>query len=161
MNLKKVTLVLAYLAFSFPLLAATPKKTGEFDAWKTFQLKKSTYMVSKPKSCLKAGKKTTPSSDAHIMVNHANDKFTVSITASQNLKKGSTVVVKIDDQNFDLFADGKTAWCYDEKDDEALTQALLKGNALSIEGSNTKGESFQESYSLKGTSAAYKQITSA
>ena len=61
----------------------------------------------------------------------------------------------------DLFTKGDTAWTRADKDDKAMVQEMLKGSTLTVAGESDRGTKTVDTYSLKGFSAAYKEINKA
>ncbi len=119
------------------------------------------YMASAPK---KEEGKYTKRGKTYITITHFADERSfdvVSVTAGYSYKKGSEVEVAIGDAKHKLFTKGEGAWAYDSKADRNLVKALKAGSKAIVRGVSTRGTKTKDTYSLKGSSAAYKAINKA
>ena len=115
------------------------------------------YMVSKPKEA------SLPSRRGEIffLVWHRPDQKefdVVQVDIGYPFKPGSEVEVRIGGDSWNLFTRDESAWTYKPADDTALVAALRKGSRMSVKGTSSRNNPTTDSYSLKGTSAAYSAI---
>ena len=99
--------------------------------------------------------------DAFVLVAHdtaAKTSNVVSFTHGYTLKKDADVLVKIGGHEFKLFAADDTAWARDSKTDNALVAAMRGGAEMVVTGYSSRGTKTEDTYSLKGVSAAHRAI---
>jgi hypothetical protein len=89
---------------------------------------------------------------------HANVTNEVGFTAGYAFKKDSNAVVEVDGRKFSLFTHKDGAWANDNKGDDALVQAMMKGRQLLIRGTSSRGTKTIDTYSLIGFTRTYKAI---
>lgn len=78
----------------------------------------------------------------------------VSFTGGYPFAAGSTVGLEVDGQNYDLFSDGEWAWPGSKEDDATILAALKKGNNAVLSARSGKGTKTQDTFSLRGFTAA-------
>lgn len=78
----------------------------------------------------------------------------ISFSGGYPFAGGSTVNIKIDGNSFDLFSDGEWAWPGTAADDAALLAALKKGTTAVLTAHSAKGTQTQDTFSLRGFTAA-------
>lgn len=141
-------------------LAEDPVKLGAFKDWEAY-----TYKAPDSKVCFtfSSPKKSEPAKakrDAirFIVTNYPGRKVKgqISTIIGYPFKEGSAVKLTIDDQSFDLFPVGDTAWAGDT--DAEIVAAMKKGTTLKVSGTSWKGTATTDSYSLAGISAAIDEI---
>jgi Invasion associated locus B (IalB) protein len=81
----------------------------------------------------------------------------VSFTGGYPFAAGSTVKVDIEGTTFDLFSDGEWAWPATATDDAALLAALKGGTTAIISAQSGKGTKTQDTFSLRGFTAAMEE----
>lgn len=81
----------------------------------------------------------------------------VSFTGGYPFAAGSTVKVDISGATFDLFSEGEWAWPASAADDAALLAALKGGSTAIISGQSGKGTKTQDTFSLRGFTAAMEE----
>ena len=95
--------------------------------------------------------------DTYILVyriNKSKDAI-VQIIAGYPFKKNKKIKISIDSNNYEFFPDDDAAFT---NDDDEIIFAMKKGNKLTINGLSSKGTKTTDVYTLKGFSAAYKQL---
>lgn len=115
------------------------------------------YMVSKPKEASLRSRR----GEIFFLVWHRPDQNefdVVQVDIGYPLKTGSEVEVRIGGESWNLFTRDESAWTYKPADDKALVAALRKGSRMNIKGTSSRNNPTTDSYSLKGTSAAYSAI---
>lgn len=146
-----------------PAFAAEKKKIGVYGDWYAYQLlekgRKTCYMFSRP---VRAEGKYKKRGDIFTLVTHSPaDKMfdTVSVMAGYTYKRDSKVSVSIDGQTYSFFTDKETAWAEDEEMDRLVAKAIRSGKRMVIKGTSSRGTRTTDTYSLKGSGAAYKAIS--
>lgn len=152
-------------ALSAPAFAAAPKVLGTHQDWQSYLLvegkNRVCYMASKPQKMEPAGAKR---GDVLVFVTHRpadKEENVVNFHAGYTLKPDSDVHVVIGDNSFDLFTKGETAWTRGTKDDKAMVQEMMKGSTMTVTGESDRGTKTVDTYSLRGFTAAYKEINKA
>ena len=81
-------------------------------------------------------------------------KGEVSFSGGYPFASGSTVKLDVDGTSFDLFTDGEWAWSGGAEDDSAILAALKKGTTAVLTARSGKGTQTQDTFSLRGFTAA-------
>ena len=116
------------------------------------------YIGSKPiKSDLDESKKR---GDNYILVYRiiGSEENIVQIEAGYNYNLDKNIFVKIDNTTFEFYStedSPETAWT---KDDSEIIYAMKKGLDLILTGESTRGTITNDSYTLKGFTAAVNQL---
>jgi invasion protein IalB len=157
--------VVFILSLSAAARAEDPKLLSEHGVWSAYTFKengkKVCYMVSKPQ---KAEGDYTKRGDIFVLISHRpaeGSKNVFSYIAGYSYKQRSNVTVTIDDKDYELFTQGDTAWAPDTDKDNRVTLAIRNGTKMVVSGSSTRGTLTIDTFSLKGSSAAYNAITRA
>ncbi len=143
--------------------AAKPKEIGKFGDWTSYVLvergSKVCYMVSRP---VKAQGKYTNRGDIFALITHRpaeNTKDVFSYITGYSYKNQSDASVTIDNKRYTLFTQGDTAWTPDAEADAKLSKAIRGGSKMTVKGTSSRGTLTTDTYSLKGSGAAYKAIS--
>ncbi len=83
-----------------------------------------------------------------------------SFTGGYPFAGGSTVSMNVDGTKFELVADGEWAWAANADDDSKLLAALQKGQSAILTGHSSKGTQTQDTFSLRGFTAAMTEAAS-
>jgi hypothetical protein len=115
------------------------------------------YMVSKPKE---ASLRSRRGEIFFLVWHRPNQKEfdVVQVDIGYPFKEGSEVEVRVGSNSWTLFTREESAWTYKPADDKALVAALRKGARMTVKGTSKRNNATTDSYSLKGTSAAYAAI---
>ena len=154
-------LVAAGSAFS-----AEPTPLGTFNDWTAHTYKASDtkvcYVVSQPKSS-DAAKKVKRDPIFFIVTNMPGRKIKgeVSTIIGYPFKESTTVQVKVDNAEFELFTNGDGAWADTTDKEKKIVAAMKTGQKLSVKGTSWKGTETTDNYSLIGLSAAMDKIDAA
>jgi hypothetical protein len=153
--------------FSGPALAeGEPKQIGAFDDWVAYSYdaadSKVCYVSSTPKASEPKNAKRDP---AFFLVTHMPGRKPpvrgeVSTIIGYPFKEGQPVKLTIDDQSFEMFSKGDTAWV-DTGSDKKIVAAMKAGKSLKVEGTSWRGTETADTYSLSGISAALAAIDKA
>lgn len=146
-----------------PAAAEEPRQIGVYKDWAAFVYTengaKVCYMASEPK---RHEGKYDKRGEIYALVTHRPADGTrgeFSYIAGYTYKKGASVSLKIDARKFDLpTIDVGTAWAK-EGDDAKIVAALRGGSAMVVKGTSSRGTETVDTFSLKGSSAAYDAIS--
>ena len=114
------------------------------------------YIASFPiDSDIPEGKKR---GDVYILVYRINNnpETIIQINSGYPYKDDEAVNVKIDKKNYEFFADEDSAWT---NNDNEVIYAMKKGIKLSVYGVSSRGTKTIDTYTLKGFTSAYNQLT--
>ena len=146
--------------------ATEPTSLGVFDDWTAYTYKapdtKVCYVVSQPKSS-ESAKKVKRDPIFFIITHMPGRKINgeVSTIIGYPFKEATTVQVKVDDADFELFTNGDGAWADTTAKEKKIVAAMKNGKKLSVVGTSWKGTQTTDFYSLSGLSAAMDKIDSA
>ena len=161
-----VALTLSVLTAGLAHAENEPKQIGAFQDWVAYAYdaadSKVCYVSSTPKSTDPKGVKRDP---AFFLVTNMPGrkppvKGEVSTIIGYPFKEGEPVKLTIDDQSYDMFSKGDTAWV-DTGSDKKIVAAMKNGKSLKVKGTSWRGKSTEDSYSLQGISSALAAIDKA
>lgn len=145
--------------------ASSPTLIGTYGDWAAYSFtengNKVCYMTSQPKTAVG---NYTKRGDIFALITHRpaeGTKNVFSYMTGYSYKADSSVSVKIDDRNFNLFTQGDTAWTADSAADNAVTNAIKSGSSMVVKGTSSRGTETTDSFGLSGSSKAYEAISSA
>ncbi len=138
---------------------------GTHGAWTTYSYQEDSgivcYMASEP---TKAEGNYTRRGDVFALVTHRpseNSVDVVSIVAGYPYQENSDVSVRISSNSFELFTHGERAWTRDESSDKDMVQSMVRGSSMTVKGTSGRGTLTTDTYSLRGFTAAHKDISDA
>ena len=156
-----------FTIFCAPALAeGEPQQIGEFGAWVAYSYdaadSKVCYVSATPKESEPKNAKRDP---AFFLVTHMPGrkppvKGEVSTIIGYPFKEGHPVKLIIDEESYDMFSKGDTAWV-DTGTDKKIVAAMKKGKSLKVQGTSWRGTETTDTYSLDGISAALAAIDKA
>jgi hypothetical protein len=85
----------------------------------------------------------------------------VSVQPGYAYRKGSTVEVKVDGREYELFTDGDHAWTRKSEEDRALIGSMKGGSTMTVKGTSMRDTYSLDTYSLSGFTAAYEAMRGA
>jgi hypothetical protein len=141
---------------------AAPNRIQQFQAWGAYSYKSGSSTVCYVLS--------VPTAKQPASVDHGDNFFIVSQRPGQNIsyepqammgytvKENSKINVVIDNKTFVMFTKDKAAWVENAAQEPALVAALKSGHSLKVTATSKKGTNTSYTYSLKGVTAALKQI---
>ena len=144
-----ILIVLIYL-FSFKAFAEIEKGKWEF-----IKTDEYCFIQSSPiKSVIPEGKKR---GEYYILVYrmNKNPELIVQITAGFNYKSADSIKVRIDEADYDFYADEDTGWA---KNDKEVIYAMKKGLKLVLSGESSRGTITNDTYTLKGFTSAVNKL---
>ncbi|MEO8241547.1 MAG: invasion associated locus B family protein [bacterium] len=83
-----------------------------------------------------------------------------SFTGGYPFAGGSTVTLNVDGTKFEMVVDGEWAWPANTDDDAKVLAALQKGQSAILTGHSSKGTQTQDTFSLRGFTAAMTEAAS-
>ena len=144
--------------------AQEAKRIGQHGDWDAYTRgtgnSQFCYMVSKPQTASLQSRR----GEIFFLVWHrpGQKEFdVVQVDIGYPFKDASEVEVRIGGDSWSLFTKDESAWAYKQADDVALVAALRKGARMTVKGTASRNNPTTDSYSLKGTSAAYAAINKA
>lgn len=153
----------AMTVFSSAAYASEPRLLGTFGDWSAYTFKENgktvCYMASQPQ---KAEGNYTKRGDVYALITHRpaeNTKNVFSYIAGYPYKQGADVTVKANGTTFKLFSQDDTAWTPDAAADNSMTAAIRKGSNMVVNGYSKRGTLTTDTFSLKGSGAAYDAIS--
>lgn len=145
--------------------ASEPKLLSTHNDWSAYTFEengsKVCYMASTPR---KAEGKYTQRGEIYALITHRpaeNTKDVFSYITGYKYKTGSDVSVKVDGKKYTLFTQDDTAWAPDAQSDRDLAKAIQAGSTMIVQGVSGRGTKTKDTFSLKGSTAAYKAISRA
>lgn len=145
-----------------PASAQTAKLVKTFDDWQVFvheaNNEKVCFAASAPKESNPKG--ASRGSIFFYLTTWAKDgvKNEVSVKIGYTFKPDSTPTLKIGSDKFELYPKEDKAFMRDPADERKLVDAMRKGSSLELAGQSSRGTSTEDKYSLRGLSAALKQV---
>jgi len=135
---------------------------GKFGDWEAFTDKDGDnticYIGSEPKKMRGKYKKRGAS---YVLITHRpaeKSKNVISIRAGYRHKRGSGVSGIIGERHFKLFTREGWAFAPDADADNALVIAMMRGVTMTVKGVSSRGTKTNDTYSLRGFTAAYRAI---
>lgn len=145
--------------------ASEPQLLSTHGDWSAYTFKengnKVCYMASTPR---KAEGNYTKRGEIYALITHRpaeNTKDVFSYIAGYDYKVDSDVKLKISSKEFTLFTQDDTAWAPDSETDRDLAKSVKGGSTMIIRGMSRRGTKTTDTFSLKGSTAAYKAISKA
>lgn len=151
------------MAFSSQAMAGEPRLIGTHGDWSSYVFiengNKVCYMASQPKNAQGNYKKR---GEIYALITHRpaeGTKNVFSYITGYSYKPSSDAMAKIGNERFVLFTQDDTAWTPDAPTDNKLVGAIKKGSKMIVTGTSSRGTLTTDTYSLKGSSAAYDAIS--
>ena len=145
--------------------ASDPKAIGTFGKWSAY-----TFMEDGKKVCYMAGKPTKEEGkykkrdDVYVLITHRpgeGSKNVFSYITGYTYKPTSDAIATIGKKSFALFTQNNTAWAPDAQTDNRLAKAIQDGSKMTVVGTSSRGTKTTDTFSLSGTTSAYKAISKA
>ena len=161
-----LALTLMTLTAGVALAEGEPQQIGAFEDWVAYSYdaadSKVCYVSSTPKASEPKSAKRDP---AFFLVTNMPGrkppvKGEVSTIIGYPFKEGQPVKLTIDDNSYDMFSKGDTAWV-DTGSDKKIVAAMKNGKSLKVKGTSWRGKTTEDTYSLQGISAALAAIDKA
>ena len=143
--------------------ASEPELLGQHGDWTAYKFMENNgkvcYMVSQPKQEEGNYKRR---GDIYALVTHRPSENTMDVfsyVAGYSYQNGSSVTVSFGGRSFKLFTQGETAWAEDAATDKKIAAAIRSGSNMIVKGTSSRGTPTKDTFSLKGSGAAYKAIS--
>ena len=82
----------------------------------------------------------------------------INVSSGYPYKKDVDVELKIGKSKYRLFTQGEHGWAKDSKTDKTILAKMKSGSKMIVKGISRKGTYSIDTYSLKGTTAAYDRL---
>lgn len=143
-------------------LAAEQVEIGKFGQWTANEFDengaKVCYMTATPTDKSPVGARR---GDVVVFITHRPSEGTRNVFTYMSgypYKKDKDVIVTVDGKKFNLFTQNDMAWTRDPSADNALAEAIKKGNRMIVEGESARGTKTKDTYNLKGATKAHEAI---
>lgn len=166
--MQKYIIGLFCVSLSFMVQAAENPLTnlGTFGVWTAYVYQgadgKICYMATEPE---KSAGKYKKRDDVFLRITHRPAEKTfdmVSFVAGFTYKKPSKPTLTVDKKSpITLVPFEDTAWSKDAKDDKTLVAQMKAGSTAVLRGTSKRGTAITDTFSLKGFSKAYREISEA
>lgn len=158
-------LLSAMIGVSGSAMGAEPISLGVFTDWTAYTYKASDtkvcYIVSQPKSS--EAVKKVKRDPIFFIITHMpgrNINGEVSTIIGYPFKEATTVQLRIDNVEFELFTNGDGAWADTTEKEKKIVATMKAGQQFSVRGMSWKGTETTDHYSLNGFTAAMDMIDS-
>jgi hypothetical protein len=148
-----------YIAL-FSLFIASNASAQNLDSkhgdWEVYTGNGVCYMASTP---VKEDGNWSKRGQPYALVNFKKGQTDeVNVTSGYPYKPNVDLDVSVDSRKFKLFVDGEHGWAKDSGTDKLLVDAIKNGSNLVVKATSKLGTYSVDTYSLKGTGAAYKRM---
>ena len=158
MYLKKIILVIFLVLFSFQSNANTPKSTGKYKNWESFNAK-----TDKGKICFA---QTIPTKREPKSIKRGGSRLFVTFRPGENIKdeisitsghsyKASSVTAKSGKSNYTFFSQDSFAWLLDNKEEKKFIKLMKRATDLIVTARTSNGAETTDHYSMMGFTKAY------
>jgi hypothetical protein len=164
-----VVALVSLAVFSEAAPAAAPTLLGASKAWSAYQANtgdgKVCYALSKPTST--EPKKAARDPIFFLISNWPDRKVQgeLQIVPGYPYKDGEPVVAQVGSTKVEFFTRNNgssgSAWVKEPGDEEALLEAMKKGNTITVSGISQRGTKTRDTYSLSGITAALQTVATA
>lgn len=158
-----IAICMAGLLMAGAAEAGEPRLVASHGAWSAYVFtedgNKVCYMASQPQ---KAEGNYSKRGEIFALVTHRpaeGSKDVFSFITGYSYKAGSDAIVKVNGKRFVLFTQDDTAWATDSETDKQIADAIRAGSDMIVEGVSSRGTQTKDTFSLKGSSAAYDVIS--
>jgi invasion protein IalB len=140
----------------------TPTPLQQFERWSTYAYTnagaKVCYAVTQPVSSEPKGVNRDPV--FMFITNRPKEgiRHEVSVIIGYPFKEGVQTQVKIGNDSFVMYTKDQGAWVQNAAEESRLINAMKGGSDMLVTGTSRRGTVTNDSYSLKGVSAALKRI---
>ena len=141
----------------FSLLVATPvaaerQVVGIFSQWGAFQEKGRCFAIARPDRGAGGSEAEAFASVGYWTERKAGAQ--VHFRLGRDMRTGAAILLRIDDDTFQLIGAGVNAWAPDARADAAIVAAMRRGIGMTIESRSARGGLIREAYRLRGAATA-------
>ncbi len=162
MQLASACLAAGLILIGTPAFAQTPKPLQKFDDWQVFvheaKDEKVCFAASSPKEMEPKNAKRGPVFFYLTTWEKDGVRNEVSVKVGYPFKPDSSPTVLVGTEEFQLYPKDDKAFMRDPAEERKLLDAMRKGTNMTVKGVSSRGTSTTDEYSLKGLSAALKQL---
>jgi hypothetical protein len=155
-----LTAVIAVIAATSANAAA--RLLGQHDAWAAYSngsgAGKTCFVISQPVSMRPKNVNRDP---VYFMITHwPREKLyhQISIITGYPYKPESVTTARIGPDSFNFYTKGDGAWIEHHSTEIRMVRAMKKGKDMVVTGRSRRGTKTVDTYSLKGITAALKQL---
>ena len=145
------SLFLLLLALAAPV-AAQKQSLGIFAGWGSFRDNGRCYAIAEPVGGPRAGDWKPFAAVGYWP--RAGLRGQVHFRLSREKRRGSAVLLRIDDKVFQLVGGGADAWAPDRRADAEIVAVMRSGVDMSVETRSTRGTLMRDRYRLRGAATA-------
>lgn len=154
--MKSLLTISVIALFSLSSAASAQTLDSKHGDWEVYKDGKTCYMASTP---VKEDGNWSKRGQPYALINFKlGGTDEINITSGYPYKPSVDLDVRVNGQKFGLFVDGEHAWAKDSAGDKAIVGAIKNGSEMVVKGVSAKGTYSTDTYSLKGTGAAYKRM---
>lgn len=132
--------------------AAQKQALGVFGEWGSFEENTRCYAISEPHRSPRA-RDWKPFASVGYWP-RSGVKGQVHFRLSREKRRGSAVLLRIDDRTFQLIGGGANAWAPDARADADVIAAMRRGVDMVVETRSTTGARVRDQYRLRGAATA-------
>ena len=125
---------------------------GVFGFWGTFAEKARCYAISEPQRTARNNPRGALASVGWWP--RTGQRGQIHFRLSQPKRRGSAILLRIDERTFQLVGGGQNAWAPDARADAEIIAAMRSGLEMRVETRNTRGGLMRESFALRGAATA-------
>lgn len=149
--MRRFLFVLTALGLAVPA-AAQKQSLGVFGGWGSFAEDGRCYAITEPHRSPRAGDWKPFASVGYWP--RAGVRGQIHFRLSREKRRGSAVLLRIDDRTFQLAGGGADAWAPDARADAEIVAAMRGGVEMMIETRSTTGALVRDHYRLRGAPTA-------
>jgi len=132
--------------------AARREALGIFQLWGAFREENRCYAISEPYRSPRPDA-WRPFAAVGFWPRHGV-RSQIHFRLSRAKRRGSAVLLRIDDRTFQLIGGGNNAWAPDGRADAAILAAMRAGIEMTLETRSERGTLVRDSYRLRGAATA-------
>lgn len=125
---------------------------GIFQLWGAFRASDHCYAISEPYRAPSAAGWRPFASTGYWPARGVRGQ--VHFRLSREKRRGSAVLLRIDDRTFQLLGGGRDAWAPDRRADAEIVAAMRTGIEMSVETRSDRGTLVRDHYRLRGAATA-------
>jgi hypothetical protein len=147
----RLAFLLVLLVFATPV-AAQRQSIGIYNQWGAFREKEGCFAVAEPD---RSPRTSTLKPFASVgFWPRRGVRSQLHIRLSSRKRRGSAVLLRIDDRTFQLLAGGADAWATDARADAEIVASMRTGISMTVETRSERGALVRNYYQLRGAATA-------
>jgi hypothetical protein len=143
-------LVIVFLGFASAVIAQGQQSLGIFGSWGAFRETRRCYAIAAPET-RRSGQA------AFASIGYWPDRGArgqVYFRLSGEKRPASAVLLRVDDQTFELAGRAGNAWAPDGRADAEIVASMRAGVEMSVETRSPRGALIRDAYRLRGAATA-------